>query len=571
MADRHGHVVVIGDDRVGVRVLEELVALGVAVRAVAFGADSPFARAAGSSRVPLVTGDPEHAETLREAGIADASACALLANSDLANLHVALALEELAPDARVVLRLFNASLAAAVRRLVGSVTVLSAEEIAAPTFVEAALRGTADFRLRVGDRRMAVQEVDRDDPYCWLALADARAERAEPRLFPTDGRQVVGLVDTGGVVAAETAPEPRGALDLRIAQRSSGWVEIVTGAARAWWLVLRTVAGIVDRRLVVVGLLFALVAATGALVFDGLLAIDLLDSLYFVVTTVTTTGYGDISTLDASAQAQLVNIGLMLLGGLMLALVFALVTDAVVGARITRALGQYPVPKRHHVIVCGMGRTGGLVVQALVDAGVPCVIVDRDEAGMDLALIRRHRIPVVLGDLASEETLDVLRLESARALMVMTGDEVANLQCALLARERVPTLRVVLRLFDHDLAARVERAADIQLSRGVSALAAPAFVAAILGRRTTAVLPIGGEVLQVVTLTAERSTDVGALEHGCQARVLAVPGKEFPEPDTPVAPGDELMVVGNSGGVAELERRALLSSLTLGRLGGQAK
>jgi voltage-gated potassium channel Kch len=116
----------------------------------------------------------------------------------------------------------------------------------------------------------------------------------------------------------------------------------------------------------------------------------------------------------------------------MLALVFALVTDAVVGARITRALGQYPVPRRDHVIVCGAGRTGGLIVQALVDAGVTCVIVDRDEEGLDMALVRRHRIPVVLGDLASDETLAALRLESARALIVMTGDEVANLQCALL-------------------------------------------------------------------------------------------------------------------------------------------
>jgi hypothetical protein len=47
MSDRRGHVVVVGDDRVGVRVLEELVALGVEVRAVSAGPDTAFARAAG--------------------------------------------------------------------------------------------------------------------------------------------------------------------------------------------------------------------------------------------------------------------------------------------------------------------------------------------------------------------------------------------------------------------------------------------------------------------------------------------------------------------------------------------
>ena len=312
----------------------------------------------------------------------------------------------------------------------------------------------------------------------------------------------------------------------------------------------------------VVAMLFLLIAAIGALAFDALLRINMLDSLYFVVTTVTTTGYGDISTLDASAGAQILNVLLMLLGGLMLALVFALVTDAVVGARITRALGSYPVPKRDHVIVCGAGRTGGLIVQALVEADVPCAIVDRAEDGLDMALVRRHRIPVVLGDLGSDETLAGLRLDSARALIVMTGDEVANLQCALLARERAPDLRVVLRLSDHDLAARVERAAGIHLSRGVSSLAAPAFAAALLGRRAAAVLPIGREVLQIVTLTAELQTDIAGLERDCHARVLAVPGKEFPEPGVRVAPGDELMVIGTGEGLAELERRVVLSALT---------
>jgi Trk K+ transport system NAD-binding subunit len=295
MGDPRLHIVVVGDDRVGVRVLEELVALGVVVRAVSARADTAFARAAQAAEVPLVVGNPQSTGVLREAGVAEARACGLVANSDLTNLHVALALEELAPGARVVLRLFNAALGRMVPRLVGDAVVLSAEEIAAPTFVEAALRGSADFRLRVGDRRMAVEEVDREDPYCWLALAEVVTGSAEPRLFPTSGRRVWGLVDKGCVVADEPAPEPRGALDLRISQRSTGWVEMVGAAARAWWLVVRTVVGIIDRRLVVVGLLFLLVAIAGALTFDELLGIDLLDSLYFVVTTVTTTGYGDSS------------------------------------------------------------------------------------------------------------------------------------------------------------------------------------------------------------------------------------------------------------------------------------
>jgi len=186
------------------------------------------------------------------------------------------------------------------------------------------------------------------------------------------------------------------------------------------------------------------------------------------------------------------------------------------------------------------------------------VAVERDEDALDAAFVKRLRLPVVIGDIASGTTLDGLRLGSARALLAVTKDDMANLQCALLAQARAPALRVVLRLFDPDLAARVERTTGIYLSRSVAALAAPAFVAAIFGRRPEAVLPIGTEVLQIVDLRAEKESDVRTLEHRCQARVLAV----GPIADLAVSPGDEMRVVGTNRGLMELARQVAPSALT---------
>ena len=83
---------------------------------------------------------------------------------------------------------------------------------------------------------------------------------------------------------------------------------------------------------------------------------------------------------------------------------------------------------------------------------------------------------------------------------------------------------------------RPRASTGVHLSRSVSALAASAFVAAIVGRRATAVLPVGAEVM-IVALTAERPTDVATLEEACAARALAVDGTPFPELDAPVGPG----------------------------------
>jgi voltage-gated potassium channel Kch len=181
-----GRVVLLGDDGLGVRVLQELRELGIAVTAVCARPEAPFARAAQAAQVPLVVGDPESVDTLREAGVGEASVCGLLGDADLINLHVALELQELAPRARIVMRLFNTSLTGAVRSMLGDVVVLSATELAAPAFVEAALRGSVGFELRAGDRQIAVQEVDLEHPDLWLALAEAESAEGEPAIFPVD-------------------------------------------------------------------------------------------------------------------------------------------------------------------------------------------------------------------------------------------------------------------------------------------------------------------------------------------------------------------------------------------------
>jgi len=493
----------VGDDALGVRVLQELRELGVTTVAVCAHDHGLFARAAQAAQVPLVVGDPLSEETLRAAGIETARACALLGDSDLANLHVALEVEELAPEARLVMRLFNTSLAGPVRELIGDVAVLSASELAAPAFVEAALRGSAGLVLHVGDHQATVQEVDVGDPRLRLALAESEAGDREPQLFPEDAARVVGIVDQGPL-AENQEPDfaSRGALELRIARRQAGLATTAARLYRASWLVLRGLVGVMDRRLAVVAVAFALILAVSALVFDDGLGISLLDAFYFAVTTVMSVGYGDINLLEASPTLKLFGTAIMVLGGLVLALVFALLTDAIVGARLAQALGQGPLPKRDHVVVCGVGRTGGRILEDLVAAGVPCIAVEREESAVDAGRLRRLGVPMVVGDAASGETLDDLRLGSARALMAMTSDDLANLQCVLLARARAPDLRVVLRLFDHDLAVRVQRAAHVQLSRSVSALAAPAFAAAILGRRVAAVLPVGTRILQIVGVTA---------------------------------------------------------------------
>jgi voltage-gated potassium channel Kch len=238
-----GRVVLLGDDGLGVRVLQELLELGIAVTAVCVRPEAPFARAAQSARVPLVVGDPENEDTLKEVGVEEASVCVLLGDADLINLHVALELQELAPRARVVMRLFNISLTGAVQSMLGDVVVLSATELAVPAFVEAALRGSVGFELSAGDRQVAVQEVDLTHPDLWLALAEAESAEGKPAIFPVDAPRVVGIVDRGPAVENVPSSGPAGGLDALAATQNEGFLTIATRLSRTRSHLINALAG----------------------------------------------------------------------------------------------------------------------------------------------------------------------------------------------------------------------------------------------------------------------------------------------------------------------------------------
>jgi len=137
-------------------------------------------------------------------------------------------------------------------------------------------------------------------------------------------------------------------------------------------------------------------------------------------------------------------------------------------------------------------------------------------------------------------------------VLAVTDDDLANLETALNARQLNPSIRVVMRLFSHDLATRAERTFNIAISRSVSALAAPAFVAAIVRRRIVATVPLGSRALAVADLpgAALAGRTVGEAEAELELRVLARDDAWWPPGPTPIEPDSRLLVLASREGLA---------------------
>ena len=94
------------------------------------------------------------ADAFEQARLASADALALVSQDDGGNIDAALVAQELNPDLRIVIRMFNYSLGERISALLNNCEVLSSAAIAAPAFVAAALDERTSAPITIGDRTL---------------------------------------------------------------------------------------------------------------------------------------------------------------------------------------------------------------------------------------------------------------------------------------------------------------------------------------------------------------------------------------------------------------------------------
>ncbi|MFD5396723.1 NAD-binding protein [Streptomyces sp. NPDC127097] len=124
------------------------------------------------------------------------------------------------------------------------------------------------------------------------------------------------------------------------------------------------------------------------------------------------------------------------------------------------------------------------------------MVIERDPRARGVTLARELGVPLLLEDAGAPGVLDRARIRQSTSLLVLTRDDGENLDIAMAARESNPRVRVVMRLYDDDFAATVSHTMRASYpdattrSRSVSALAAPSFAAAMMGRHAVGVMPV---------------------------------------------------------------------------------
>jgi voltage-gated potassium channel Kch len=545
-----GHFIVCGLDELGFRCAEELNRLQETVVVVTPTAQGQFQGRIHAMGLHTLHANYREDEGLRKAGIMGARAIIVAGSDDVGNIHAALSIHELNPGLRVVVRIFNSDLGQQITALLRDCEVLSSSSIAAPAFVEAALQERFEQAVEVADRVLVLRRGSVTDPYVVLPVA-GQDEAGRLKLFPEEGSDVLCLADTGEL---ESALQASTVVRRRRRRLPSG---LVTFGQLA--------ASLADGRLrYVLATVVSVVLISSLILHFAEPGWSFITAVYFTVTTITTIGYGDVTLYGASWPVLVFGIFLELVGAAVIAMLFAVVTDTLVGTRLHQALGGLHRDMDDHVVVCGLGNIGHRVAQEIHGMKIPVVAMELNESQKSIIPVRRSGIPVLIGDARESTNLQKLEVERARCVIVCTDDDISNLEIALSVRTLSPDRKVVIQLHDPDLAARVQRAIGVGVSRSTAGLAAPAFVSAALRHRIISTLPVGDRTLVVAHAAVLPGSEAAAksiawLLDGPFARVLLVTrnGQQSwrPEDAFELQAGDELVLVSTRKGLDEVLRR----------------
>ncbi|MFC7534929.1 NAD-binding protein [Actinoplanes sp. GCM10030250] len=492
--------------------------------------------------------------TFREAGLAGATALALVMPDDMVNLHAALCAREVEAKLRVVVRMFNTGLGHSVVSLFPDCAVLSDAEMAAPAFVAATLGEVAPTHFQRADRTLYVaRRADVASRRVVLTLTTS-GDNGDVRVLPAEPEPEAAK--PADLVLAEAVGRPPGEdVTRRLLSRAGRRRRPLQAVGRAIRAALSRKLGMA----VLITLAITLVAGVLLSKFDKP-GHGFWESIY--VTLLTAVGSSDVE-VGRKPVAQAAQLVLTIAGLALIPLITAAVVDGMVNARLALSQGRIAGELRDHVVLVGLGNVGTQVLRQLTDLGVRVVAIDRVPDARGVKSAQRRGIPVIIGDASAEATLRAASIDTCQALVVLSTNDTVNLQAALQSRATRPDLRVVLRLFDDDFAQRVESAFQINTSRSVSRLCAPVFAAALLERDVHATIPVDRHAVMVGTVTvhAGSTLDGAPLEHADHpgaARVIGMSaaGQEWidwgPDRRRVLAEGDRILVVARRDGLRGL-------------------
>ncbi|WP_240137546.1 NAD-binding protein [Streptomyces sp. MUM 178J] len=392
-----GRLLLVGDDELTAAVADYATAWGARVGRLS----APSADALGAALEP------------------DVDVVVVVSREDIQALRYALLVEHARPGIRLLVTLFDRTVAGEVVRSVPNCTVIGMTDALVPALLGPCVADRLVTLCRTPDgNRLGVASAPDGAPDGTLDCAPGGAEEGE------EGAD--GIPDG---LRVESSPEVRIGAVRRLWHRVHAQVRPLDGSTNA---LLVGLAGLV--------LVFLLDTVLGALVLGE----PLVAAAWHSAMVLTTVDAGGADGHAPTWYLMLSTVSLLCVLGFS-ALFTAGLVDRMTSGRLTGLVGARVVPRRGHVIVVGLGQVGLRLCLELQRLGIGVVAVERDPRAACVPVAKSLGIPVMFGRAGDRFLLRKLALPRARAIVAAASDVLENIAVAVAARAVAPDQRIVLR------------------------------------------------------------------------------------------------------------------------------
>ncbi|MEH2063737.1 MAG: NAD-binding protein [Nostoc sp.] len=194
----------------------------------------------------------------------------------------------------------------------------------------------------------------------------------------------------------------------------------------------------------------------------------------------------------------------------------------------------------------------------------PLVGISRTASNADFL----NKIPLIIDNIA--DALGKVNLANSKSVVVVTDDDIENLEIALMAYSKSPTTRVIIRTYDQSFCDNVARLFPYAQVICTSAISAEVFAAAAFGENILSLFNFDTQTILVVEYMIEAGDTLNRLllaevAYGygvvpiLYQRLRRSPVKLMPSDHIQLDVGDRLVVLANSNNLQRIERGEMLT------------
>ena len=486
-----------------------------------------------------VIGDCRNDEVLLRAGIEQCRAILLVTSNESVNIEAAIAARRLNPNVRLIVRSSRQSLNQLLKQRLGDFVAFDPTELPAASFALAGLQAGILGYFDIGGVRLQVveQQVQPKDyrfegayastlhkkSYRLLSYQSASGQlpsrafyqwQTDTQIQPGDTIAYIEVIGQSGrstptdISTIETPWQQLLVLLQEASQRG-----LRRNVSQIWqWFNAQQV-----RQVIGAGVLFATMLWLSSLVLLWATVPQIgLGKAASTAVILLLGGYGDIfgglsdPALSVPPGVQFYCL-LVTIASLASVLgVLGLITDSLLSSRFDFLRKRPRLPKHNHVVLVGYGRVGQRVAALLKEFRQPVVAITETLEPTALPT----QIPLLVGNPVTE--LAKVNLANAKSVIVLTEDQMLNLEVALMAREAAQQInrdiQLVVRTYDQRFGDNLSNLLPDAKALAAYGLSAEAFAGAAFGENILGLFRLNKQTILVTEYTiAQEDTLVGQL------------------------------------------------------------